>query len=298
MSEGDILRLNRMYKCGEKTVVKPNEKEARTMIQIIPTTIKTTPKPTKKTPTSSVTKTTTEQSANNQNQKIKEKAPKEEDNSFEDLVKEGRTVGDMILNENQIKFLYTKHEEGSNRSANGIFNHWPEGIVYYKYHKSMTPEFEKKVTAAMKHIEEVSCIKFKVQSENTTQKNYVQIVAKSFCSSLVGMRRNGIQPLFLDAERSTEGNIIHELLHTLGFIHMHTANERDKHIKIQWDNVLETARTNFRKVSASVSMFDTNYDTGSIMHYPPLAFAKNKSMPTIIHLDPDNAVTMGQRKSK
>lgn len=253
MTEGDIQRLNRMYKCPEKNLADPNEEKHEL---------------------------------------------KTEDDSFQDYNEKDTKIGDMILNENQVKFLYANDSTRRNGLTNEFFNYWPDGIVYYQLHESVTPELKVKISAAMKHIENVSCIHFKVNKENATHTNYVQIVAKSFCSSLVGMRRIGVQPLFLDTVRCTEGNIIHELLHTLGFLHMHTANERDEHIKIQWDNVKESAKTNFQQVFASVSMFNTTYDTGSIMHYPPLAFAIDKSIPTIIPLDPLSAKNMGQRISE
>jgi hypothetical protein len=43
-------------------------------------------------------------------------------------------------------------------------------------------------------------------------------------------------------------------------------------------------------------MFSTPYDYGSIMHYSPIAFAIDKSMPTLVPLHP--AKNMGQREGK
>jgi Astacin (Peptidase family M12A) len=98
-------------------------------------------------------------------------------------------------------------------------------------------------------------------------------------------------------EECGRGNMIHEFLHALGFLHMHTAVERDKFVSIQWDNVMEQSKMNFVKYTQHVSMFGTEYDYGSIMHYGDKAFAKDKSQPSIRKLKSSH-VKMGQRKCK
>ena len=82
--------------------------------------------------------------------------------------------------------------------------------------------------------------------------------------------------------KCSKGNIIHELLHALGLLHMQSAVERDKYITIAWDNIMENAKFNFNKFTTHVSMFNTDYDYGSIMHYGEKAFAKDKGQKTII----------------
>lgn len=37
------------------------------------------------------------------------------------------------------------------------------------------------------------------------------------------------------------GNIQHEALHMLGFLHMHTTTQRDDFVEIRWDSVSKTA---------------------------------------------------------
>lgn len=70
-------------------------------------------------------------------------------------------------------------------------------------------------------------------------------------------------------------------------------SERDKYIKVNWSNIREGAYINFKQFLARVSMFGTPYDYESIIHYSPVAFAKDRSIPTIIPLYP--AKNMGQR---
>lgn len=63
---------------------------------------------------------------------------------------------------------------------------------------------------------------------------------------------------------------MHELIHSLGFHHMHTHTERDDYIKIHWDNIDLEKEHNYRRNSAKfVSNFGTLYDFYSIMHYRP-----------------------------
>lgn len=97
-------------------------------------------------------------------------------------------------------------------------------------------------------------------------------------------------------EQCSVGNLVHEFLHVLGFLHMHTATQRDDFVKINWKNIKPEAEKNFEKITANVSMFDTQYDYRSIMHYSPKAFAKNNQIKTIIPIEPVS--TMGQRKGE
>jgi orotate phosphoribosyltransferase len=63
---------------------------------------------------------------------------------------------------------------------------------------------------------------------------------------------------------------------------MHTAVDRDDYIAIAWNNIQDEAKFNFKKYTNRVSMFNTGYDYGSIMHYGEMSFSKDKSNPTII----------------
>lgn len=69
--------------------------------------------------------------------------------------------------------------------------------------------------------------------------------------------RRGAQNMFV-YESCSKGNIIHEFLHALGFLHMHTAVERDKFVDINWDNIKDKSKLNFQKYTSHVSMFGTD----------------------------------------
>lgn len=73
-------------------------------------------------------------------------------------------------------------------------------------------------------------------------------------------------------------------------------SERDSYLKVNWDNIKENARFNFKQFVAHVSMFSTPYDYNSIMHYSPKAFAKDRTKLTLIPLRTATSIHMGQRE--
>lgn len=55
-------------------------------------------------------------------------------------------------------------------------------------------------------------------------------------------------------------NIIHELLHVLGFYHIHIAADHDNYININFNNIRTDRKNNFDKITRDVSMFNTVYE--------------------------------------
>lgn len=203
-------------------------------------------------------------------------------------------LGDMILSDDQMSYLYST-ESFKRLGLTSPLTRWSNATVFYDIDKSLDRKGKEVVFAAMRYIEDVSCVRFKLKDKAT--KHHVLIKLGKACSSKVGMRRGrGPQHMIIDGNLCSKGSIIHELLHCLGFLHMHTANNRDDYIKVNWKNIRDDAKLNFKPFVAHVSMFDTEYDYDSITHYSSVAFAKDKNFPTITPKKP--APEMGQRKGK
>ena len=115
------------------------------------------------------------------------------------------------------------------------------------------------------------------------------------CNSAVG-RIGGLQEI--TTGRScyvNEGNIIHEIGHTVGFWHEHSRPDRDKYIRIEERNVIPGYLNNFQKISLqNVDSLGTPYDYHSIMHYRKYAFSRD-GRPTISVLDSNFTGRLGQR---
>lgn len=125
----------------------------------------------------------------------------------------------MLLTSDQYTYLFINdslRRHGLERS----FQHWPNATVFYKMDDLLPDELRTAVSEAMQYISSVSCVKFQVA--NGSIENYAFIKSGSGCSSSIGNLRKGKQFVKL-SHHCKKGNIVHELLRTLGFLHMHVS---------------------------------------------------------------------------
>ncbi|KAL3773505.1 hypothetical protein ACHAW5_000502 [Stephanodiscus triporus] len=78
-----------------------------------------------------------------------------------------------------------------------------------------------------------------------------------------------------------QGEITHEVLHTLGFWHEQSRPDRDSHVSIITENIATYAVGNFAK-QMLVNSLGSPYDYNSLMHYPQWAFQKAAGLLTIV----------------
>lgn len=145
----------------------------------------------------------------------------------------------------------------------------------------------------MYDIEKYTCIEFKTRKNK--EPDYLLIKPGNGCSSHLG-KIGGRQNVTLQKKGCmSRGTIIHELIHALGYDHMHSDERRDKYIKIIWENIDKKHLHNFDKIdSRKFSDFGTDYDFHSVMHYNPTAFSKNGKR-TILPKNEKYRNVIGQR---
>jgi hypothetical protein len=119
--------------------------------------------------------------------------------------------------------------------------------------------------------------------------DFVRIVDDGGCWSQVG-RRGGRQDLSLSAGCGF-GAAVHEFGHAVGLWHEQSREDRDRFVRINWNNIRPGRAHNFNQ---HISDGDDigGYDYGSIMHYGRTAFSSN-GQPTIEPLT--QGAQIGQR---
>ncbi|XP_013865389.1 low choriolytic enzyme isoform X2 [Austrofundulus limnaeus] len=192
--------------------------------------------------------------------------------------------GDVVIptTRNGYKCLNKQYSCFWAKSPNGLVE--VPFIIDEKYGES-----EKKVILkAMKAFEPKTCIRFVPHKK---ERAYLSIVPNFGCSSLVG-RIGEKQLVSLQIPGCVDHGIIqHELLHALGFYHEHNRSDRDKYVKINWDNIMKPFWKDFQLMDTD--NLGTKYDYSSVMQYGKTAFGTN-GLQSIVPI-PDPNVPIGQR---
>ncbi|XP_050977666.1 astacin-like metalloendopeptidase [Labeo rohita] len=171
---------------------------------------------------------------------------------------------------------------------NAVSQLWPEvnGSLSVPYEIDFVIEDRTEhILNALKMISENTCVRF---HPHTNETDYLHFEYGEGCASYVGCM-GGEQPLLI-GPHCKEGNICHEVLHSLGFHHEHSRFDRGDHITILNENIASGKEDNFvKKIGNTLGL---QYDLGSILHYGNNYFSRN-GKPTI--LPKESGVKIGQR---
>lgn len=194
--------------------------------------------------------------------------------------------GDILLSPDMVSKEPVKlvYEEGevppAQKSVGRTSGRWPNNTVYYAIDSKLTDQ--QRVIDAIKHWEAKTNLTFVKRS---SESNYIFFTPGSGCSSYVGMI-GGKQTLILSTSCTT-GNTIHEIGHAIGLWHEQSRVDREKHIKINFENIQSGREHNFQTYQQQGfdgDEFTSYLDFGSIMMYSAYSFSKN-GLPTITKVD-------------
>ncbi|KAI5632351.1 astacin (Peptidase family m12A) domain-containing protein [Phthorimaea operculella] len=184
-------------------------------------------------------------------------------------------------------------------------NMWPLGIIPYKVDMSSYDSvLASRVRDAMDFLEGVSCVQFKHLSNNT-EGHFVWIhitnpEGQRECSHEPKKKRSGEIVLILGLECLKKREILHSLLHGIGFGDEVTHHLRDQYVRIMWENIQPKYQHLF-VYSLSWPRLEKEvieeYDPMSIMHFHDRAFSKN-GQATIVPLMPGLQIQPSEKLSQ
>lgn len=118
------------------------------------------------------------------------------------------------------------------------------------------------------------------------------------CYSLLG-RAGGIQPIQL-AEGCQSQEVLHEIMHALGFIHQQSRQDRDQFIEVLWPNIDPKFWSQYSIVPESFMEGERGFgfDYKSIMLYRPNAFAIKSDILTMRTKSDDSISPLGEGLSE
>ncbi|XP_047524579.1 uncharacterized protein LOC125062600 [Pieris napi] len=179
---------------------------------------------------------------------------------------------------------------------------WHHGIVpYFIDPNSYDVQLTEVIIKAFDYFEKVTCIRLQRLRDRPLDKKSLQSVEWLYISNPSGIRQcvhsnerkpnQGVQMVVIGYDCMSLGEILHEIMHVLGFSHEHTRPDRDSYITILWDNI----KAGYKKYFSARRDDPLNlpYDYASVLHYPPRAFSKNGQM-TIMAQHPTK---IGQREA-
>jgi hypothetical protein len=128
----------------------------------------------------------------------------------------------------------------------------------------------------------------------TNQKDYVEFITRNGSWAILGKSSKGGRQEISIGRDAPIGTVVHEILHTAGFYHEQSREDRDNYVSINYANIKRGFSKNFVKQGKETNI--GVYDFSSVMHYPAMAWSKNNRN-TINFKNPQahKSTVMGQR---
>ncbi|XP_056003285.1 uncharacterized protein LOC125661191 isoform X1 [Ostrea edulis] len=172
----------------------------------------------------------------------------------------------------------TKNKKRNKRNFGPGWQKWPMGVVPYIFDDNLVAN-RAPFLEAIELFDNVTCIRFKPRSAavetEVGHQGYVRVQSGSGCSSGVGFYGTGEHVITL-AEPGC-GSVFtaaHEMLHRLGQRHEQARSDRDRYLRIIWNNINPSSQYNFYK---RLTYNRNPYDIGSVMQYGYTSFGGGKT---------------------
>ncbi len=164
---------------------------------------------------------------------------------------------------------------------------WPTATIPYAIDSHvLQPD---RITEALHHIEMHSSLRFRA-IETPTEDSLVFQKSQNLCASYMG-RIGGPQAIMI-ADFCQWQQVVHEVMHALGFPHEQSRLDRDRYVRVIEENILPEFLPQFEMVPAPLLevLNSTGFDYHSIMLYSETAFQKAEGLRTLETLDQQHVI--------
>jgi hypothetical protein len=150
----------------------------------------------------------------------------------------------------------------------GTPKYWPDGVIPYVIEEGLPNRAD--VQKAIAYLNKMTNVQF-VPRKN--EAGYVFIKeGNNNCYANLGYKKK--RRLVVLEKNCQKREILHELMHILGFFHEHCREDRDKHLIVVWDNIDKKYHDQFKKIPESINPTrGLEFDFQSIMLYGPDSFS-------------------------
>jgi len=206
---------------------------------------------------------------------------------------------DMLMDPVQYAMYYGNLSTWAGGAVAAGRYRWPKRIIPYEITEAFNDRQKEIIYGGMREWQEKTCIKFEPASPETAKKvghrHHIVIRDGKGCSSYVGY--NGWSHMVTLQMHGClyHTTVLHELGHSIGLHHEQCRPDRDRHLKVLYENIQENYHFAFRK-EYSTTAFDIPYDYCSIMQYGRNAFSKKWSVPSMLAKDFDYFYSLGRNK--
>lgn len=145
--------------------------------------------------------------------------------------------------------------------------YWPDNKVPYRIETGFDARHVLKAIEIMNHQTPLRFV------EHTNEDDYIFFpnTDSARCLSYLG-RQGGRQEILVNPQKCGAGNVLHEIMHAIGFGHEHSREDRDNFIEVHWDHIDPAVRDQFQKLRTDLSPTTLPFDFDSIMLYSSRAF--------------------------
>lgn len=151
---------------------------------------------------------------------------------------------------------------------------WQNSEVFYGFSKDLPEDLKQRALRAIEYFNSETNLRFTPLDTNLDPDAVVFTYNEKLpCSSFVG-KVGGYQPIFLNSKCSFS-DVLHEIMHSLGFVHEQQRWDRDDYIEVLWENIDQKHQINFALLPDNFGVkADFQFSYNSIMMYSDVAFAK------------------------